>query len=155
MIPPTGRVLGVDLGSRRIGVAVTDSGQTVATGVTALTRSGDRAGDHRALAALVAEYDAVGVVVGLPISLSGDAGPAAQQVLEEVAEIRATVGVEVATQDERLTTRQAAGALRTGGRQARDQRRVIDQSAAAILLQTWVERRSGYRLSVAQDGCDH
>jgi putative Holliday junction resolvase len=148
-------LLGVDLGSRRIGVAVTDSGQTVATGVTALTRSGDRALDHRALATLVAEYDAVGVVIGLPISLSGDTGPAARHVLDEVAEIRANVGVEVATEDERLTTRQAAGALRTGGRPGRDQRRVIDQSAAALLLQTWVERRSGYRLSVSQDGCEH
>jgi putative Holliday junction resolvase len=148
-------LLGFDLGSRRIGVAVTDSGQTVATGVAALTRSGDRSADHRALAALVAEYDAVGVVVGLPISLSGRSGPAAQSVLAEVAEIRASVGVEVATEDERLTTRQAAGALRTGGRHGRDQRRVIDQSAAAILLQTWVERRSGYRLSVSQDGCEN
>jgi putative holliday junction resolvase len=155
VIPPTGRLLGVDLGSRRIGVAVTDSGQTVATGVTALTRSGDRAVDHRALAALVSEYGAVGVVVGLPISLAGHAGPAAQGVLDEVAEIRASVGVEVATEDERLTTRQAAGALRAGGRRRRDQRHVIDQSAAAVFLQTWVERRSGYRSSVSQDGCEH
>jgi putative Holliday junction resolvase len=155
VIPTTGRLLGVDLGSRRIGVAVTDSDQKLATGVTALIRSGDRAADHGALAALVAQYDAVGVVVGLPISLSGHAGPAAQSVLDEVAEIRAAVGVEVATEDERLTTRQAARTLRTGGRHGRAQRRVIDQSAAAILLQSWVERRSGYRLSVSQDGCEH
>jgi putative Holliday junction resolvase len=152
VIPTAGRLLGVDLGSHRIGVAVTDSGQTVATGVTALARSGDRARDHRALAALVAEYGAVGVVIGLPISLSGHAGPAARGVLDEVAEIRACVGVEVVTEDERLTTRQAAGALRAGGRRGRDQRHVIDQSAAAVLLQTWVERRSGYRLSDSQNG---
>jgi putative Holliday junction resolvase len=155
VIPTNGRLLGVDLGSRRIGVAVTDSGQAVATGVTTLTRSGDRAADHRALAALVAEYAAVGVVVGLPVSLSGKAGPAAQAVLDEIAEIRASVRVEVATEDERFTTRQAAGALRSGGHRGRRQRHVIDQSAAAVLLQTWVERRSGYRLSVSQDGCEH
>ena len=136
-----GRVLGVDLGSRRIGVAVTDSNQRVATGVTVLARSGERATDHQALAGLVADYEAVGVVVGLPLSLSGEAGPAARAVLEEVAEIQAAVAVEVVTVDERLTTRAAAGALRAAGRRERDQRHVIDQHAAAVLLQTWVERR--------------
>jgi putative Holliday junction resolvase len=154
VIPATGRLLGVDLGSRRIGVAVTDSDQTVATGVATLTRSGDRASDHRTLAALVADYAAVGVVVGLPVSLSGNTGPAARAVLDEIAEIRASMGVEVATEDERFTTSLAAGALRAGGHRGRRQRHVIDQSAAAVLLQTWVERRSGYRLSVSQDGCD-
>jgi putative Holliday junction resolvase len=142
VIPTHGRLLGVDLGSRRIGVAVTDSGQTVATGVMALTRSGDRAADHRALAELVADYGAVGVVVGLPVALSGRVGPAAASVLEEVGEMQASLGVEVTTQDERLTTRAAAGALRAAGHGTRQQRGVIDQSAAAELLQTWVERRS-------------
>jgi putative Holliday junction resolvase len=145
VIPSTGRLLGVDLGSRRIGIAVTDSNQTVATGVTALTRTGDRAEDHQALAALVAEYDAVGVVVGLPVSLSGRIGPAAEAVLEEVAEIRTTMRVEVATEDERLTSRAAAGALRTSGVRTRARPGVLDQSAAAALLQTWVERRSSAR----------
>jgi putative Holliday junction resolvase len=142
VIPAQGRLLGVDLGARRIGVAVTDSGQTVAAGVMALTRSGDRAADHRALAALVADYGAVGVVVGLPVTLSGQVGPAAARVLEEVGEMQASLGVEVTTQDERMTTRAAAGALRAAGHDSRRQRGVIDQSAAAELLQTWVERRS-------------
>jgi putative Holliday junction resolvase len=133
--------LGIDLGSRRIGVAVTDSDQRVATGVTVVVRSGDHATDHRALARLVADYDAVGMVVGLPLSLSGDTGLAARGVLDEVAEIRDAVGVEVVTVDERLTTRQAAGALRTAGLRERQRRRVIDQSAAAGLLETWVQRR--------------
>ena len=141
VIPTTGRLIGIDLGSRRIGVAVTDSGQTVATGVTALGRTGDRAADHRALAAVVADYGAVGVVIGLPISLSGRLGAAAVATLAEISEIRDAVGVEVVTEDERLTTRAAAGALRAGGRRERQQRGVIDQSAAAVLLQTWVERR--------------
>jgi putative Holliday junction resolvase len=134
-------VLGVDLGSRRIGVAVTDADQRVATGVTAIARSGERAKDHGALAALVDDYQAVGVVVGLPIALSGGIGPAARAVLDEVEEIRQATGVDVDTVDERLTTRAAEGALRAAGRRVRDQRGVIDQSAAAVLLQTWVERR--------------
>lgn len=139
MIPP-GRVLGVDLGSKRIGVAVTDSAQRVAFGVTVLTRTGDRVADHRALADLVAAYEAVGIVVGLPISLSGRMGPAARAVADEVAELRRRVTVEVVSVDERLTTRLAAGALRAEGRRHRDQRGVIDQTAAAVLLQTWVEQ---------------
>ena len=139
---PAGRVLGIDLGSRRIGVAITDSGQSVATGVTTLLRSGDRRIDHGALAGLVADYEAVGLVIGLPVSLSGEIGPAARAVLEEVGEIETVVGVPVVTIDERLTTVAAAGALRAAGYRSRDQRGVIDQSAAALLLQTWAERRA-------------
>ena len=142
MIPPTGRVVGVDLGSRRIGVAVTDSDQRVATGVTTLPRAGDPAADHRALARLVADYGAVGMVVGLPVSLSGQLGPAARAALEEVAQLRAALGIDVVTEDERLTTRAAARALRASGSPSRRRRNVIDQSAAAVLLQNWVERRS-------------
>lgn len=135
-----GRLLGLDLGSRRIGVAVTDSGQAVATGVQALVRSGDRRADHLAIARLVAEYEAVGVVVGVPWSLSGAAGPAADQVLAEVAELAAELDVEVVTTDERLTTVAAAGALRASGRSSRRQREVVDQTAAAVILQGYVDR---------------
>jgi putative Holliday junction resolvase len=140
MIPP-GRVLGVDLGSKRIGVAVTDSDQRIAAGVAVLPRTRDRAADHRALADLVESYQAVGIVVGLPLSLTGRMGPAAQAVAAEVAELQGRVRVEVVSVDERLTTRAAAGTLRAEGRRAREQRGVIDQNAAALLLQTWVEQR--------------
>jgi putative Holliday junction resolvase len=147
-----GRVIGIDLGSRRIGVAVTDTGQTVATAVTTVVRGDDRAADHHALSAIVEEYDAVGVVVGLPISLSGEAGPAAQGVLVEVGELRAALSLEVETTDERLTTVAAAGALRAGGRSSREQRPVIDETAAAILLQAWVDRRRSRPDTGAQVG---
>jgi putative Holliday junction resolvase len=140
-----GRVLGVDLGSRRIGVAVTDSAQTVATGVATVRRSGNRGVDHGALARLVSDYEAVEVVVGLPVSLSGDLGPAAMAVLDEVGEIRKAIDVEVSTVDERFTTVRAAAAMRTSGRREQDQRGLIDQAAAAELLQTWVARRRAER----------
>jgi putative Holliday junction resolvase len=136
----SGRLIGLDLGSRRIGVAVTDTDQTVATGVRVITRSGDRRVDHTAIAALVSEYEAAGVVVGLPLSLSGRTGPAARQVLEEVGQIADAVGVEVATMDERLTSVAAGGSLRAGGRDTRRQRPMVDQTAAALLLQTWIEK---------------
>lgn len=137
-----GRLLGLDLGSRRIGVAVTDSGRTVATGVSALERSGDRRRDHAAVAALVEDYDAVGVIVGVPYSLSGNAGPAATAALEEIEQLRGALPVEVDTIDERLTTVAAAGALRASGRRAKGSRAVIDQTAAAVLLQSWIDRHA-------------
>lgn len=135
-----GRLLGLDLGSRRIGVAVTDSARTVATGVTAVARRADRAADHAALRELVDEYDAVGVVVGVPYSMSGETGPAARAVLAEIEEMKPVLGVEVSIIDERLTTVAAAGALRAAGRDSRRSRAVIDQTAAAVLLQAWIDR---------------
>lgn len=144
MIHP-GRVLGLDLGSRRIGVAISDSGQTVATGLRAVQRGADRAADHGAIKTLVEEYEAVGVVVGLPLSLSGGTGPAARQVLEEVEQLSRYLGVEVDTVDERLTTISASGALRAAGRPSRRQKSVVDQTAAAILLQSWIDRQNNLR----------
>lgn len=139
-----GRLLGLDLGTRRIGVAVTDSGRTIATGVTTIVRSGDLTRDHAAITALVEEYGAVGVVVGVPYSLDGSKGPAASAALSEVAQLRsgvAAVGAEVVTVDERLTTVAAAGRLRSAGKKAKQARSVIDQTAAAVLLQSWIDRR--------------
>jgi len=139
---PAGRVLGFDLGERRIGVAVTDSSQAVAMAAATITRSGDEAADHGAMAGLVDEYEAVGVVVGLPLSLSGKPGPSAERVLEEVERLRVSLGVQVEMVDERFTTTVAASGLRASGRPARRQRNFIDAAAAAELLQTWLARRS-------------
>lgn len=141
MIGP-GRVIGLDLGSRRIGVAVSDGGQKLATGVDTVVRCGDRTVEHSAIAALVEEYEAAGVVIGVPISMSGEHGPAAVGISAEVEALRATLGVEVDTVDERLTTVVASAALQRSGRRAREQRPVIDRAAAAVLLQTWLDRRN-------------
>lgn len=138
---PEGRVVGVDLGSRRIGIAISDTGQSVATPVTTLRRGRTVEQDHRAIAGVVDEYGAIGTVVGVPVSLSGEVGPAAKAVLEEVDELRSRLNVEVETVDERFTTTAAAGTLRASGRDSRKQRELIDQFAAAELLQTWLERR--------------
>lgn len=134
-----GRLIGLDLGRARIGVAVSDQEQTVATGVCSLSRSGDRAADHAGIAELVAEYEAGGVVVGVPYSLSGAVGPAAAAALDEVAALSGALAVPVATVDERLTTVAAAGSLRAGGRRSKQQRAVIDQTAAAVILQSWLD----------------
>ena len=133
------RALALDVGTRRIGVAVSDGDGRVATPYEVVVRSGDRAADHRRVAALVAETGAGVVVVGLPLSLDGGLGPAARAILAEVEELRAGLGVEVVTWDERLSTVEAERSLREMGVRKGDRRRVVDQVAATVILQSWLE----------------
>jgi putative Holliday junction resolvase len=135
------RALGIDLGSRRIGVAVSDATGTLASPHEVVARSGDRALDHRTLVEMAAELGAERIVVGLPLSLDGSIGPAARAVLDEVDALAATTAVPVETYDERLTTVTADRTLREQGRKGRDRRNVIDMVAAAVLLQAWLDGR--------------
>lgn len=136
------RVLGIDLGSKRIGVAVSDATGMLASPLTVLQRSGDPAADHRALADLVRQEEAQRVVVGLPLSLSGTVGPAARAALEEAAAMAAVVGVPVETFDERLTTVQASRSMIDQQLRAKTRKRIIDKVAAAVMLQAWLESRA-------------
>jgi putative Holliday junction resolvase len=133
------RTVGLDLGERRIGVALCDSGGLLATPYEVLARSGDRARDHRAIAALVEEASAVRVVVGLPRSLDGSRGTAEGAVLDELEQLRAVLPVPVFTHDERLTTVTAERSLRGAGLDGRRRRQVVDQVAAAVILQAWLD----------------
>ena len=135
------RVVGLDLGTKRIGVAVSDPSGTVATPHSVLARTGSRAADHRAVAAVVEEYEAELLVVGLPRSMDGSLGPAAQGALAEVDELADALPVPVETVDERLTTVSADRVLRDAAVKGEARRRVIDKVAAAILLQTWLDGR--------------
>lgn len=135
-----GRVIGVDLGSRRIGLALSDDGRTVASAFMVVGRSSSHAEDHRHLAGIVAETGANMVVVGLPLSLSGGAGPAAQAVKAEVAELRQVLPVPIEYCDERYSTVIAQRALAAGGRRPAMRRAVVDKVAAAAILQTWLDR---------------
>jgi putative Holliday junction resolvase len=135
------RALGIDLGSRRIGVAVSDPTGTLASPHDVVARSGDRSHDHRTLLALAADLGVERIVVGLPLSLDGTIGPAARAVLDEVDELAATTAVPVETYDERLTTVTAERTLREQGRKGRDRRDVVDMVAAAVLLQAWLDGR--------------
>jgi putative Holliday junction resolvase len=133
------RAVALDLGTRRIGVALSDSDGTVATPYETVHRSGDRRRDHRRIAQLVDETDAEIVVVGLPRSLDGSVGPAARAILEEVDEIGATVGAEVVTWDERLSTVQAERSMQAMGVRGGARRRIVDQLAATVILQSWLD----------------
>lgn len=136
------RVLGIDLGSKRIGVAVGDTAIGVATPVEVLLRRGaDRAADRRALRDRVIEWEAGLVVVGLPLSLDGSDGPAAIAARAEVDELARVVGVPVELHDERLSTVTAHHALREAGVASRKRKQVVDAMAATVILQDWFDRR--------------
>ena len=137
---PAGRAIGLDLGSKRIGVAVSDSGRTVATPIEVVARSRDAARDRVRIGEIVREWEATTVVVGLPLSLSGQVGPAARAALTEVDALRATLGVQVETYDERLSTVTAERSLMEQSLRAPARRRVVDKVAAAVMLQAWLDR---------------
>jgi putative Holliday junction resolvase len=139
--PGRGRRLGIDVGSVRIGVASSDPDAILATPVETVRR--ERSDRHlRRLAQLVAEYEAVEVVVGLPRTLADRTGPAAQDAID-VAEAlaRRIAPTPVRMADERLTTVTAQRSLREAGVRSRGQRAVIDQAAAVGILQSWLDQR--------------
>jgi putative Holliday junction resolvase len=136
------RVLAVDLGTRRIGVAVSDPSGTLASPYEVVQRSGDRQRDHRHLLALAEEVGAERVLVGLPLSLDGGRGPAAVAAQDEIDELAAASPVPVEACDERLTTVTAQRILREQGVPAKAQRQVVDKVAAAVMLQSWLDGRS-------------
>jgi putative Holliday junction resolvase len=145
------RALGLDLGSRRIGVAVSTSDGSLATPYEVLDRAKDRSTDHRAIARLAADEAVEILVVGLPLSLDGTDGPAATAARAEAAELGAATGLPVELWDERLTTVTADRQLAELDLDARARRRVVDKVAAAVMLQAWLDHR---RLATAIEDPD-
>jgi putative holliday junction resolvase len=137
-----GRVLGLDLGSKRVGIALSDRSGTIASPFTVLQRSGSLKRDHEAIARLVVEEECERVVVGLPLSLDGTLGRAAQSAIDEAERLATVVGVPVETYDERLTTVSADRALIEAKMRADARRRVVDKVAAAVMLQAWIDRQN-------------
>lgn len=135
------RALGIDLGSRRIGVAVSDRSGTIASPLTVLQRSGSQRRDHQSIAELVTEEEAEVVVVGLPLNMDGSMGESARAAIAEAEALATVVGVPVLTCDERRTTVTAQQAMRAAGTRAADQRESIDKVAAAVMLQHWLDGR--------------
>lgn len=129
--------MALDLGSARTGVAVSDELGMLAQPWKTLP-GGDAALD--AVTAAVAEVRPSRVLVGLPRNMDGTYGPAAESARAFAEKLRAVADCPVDLWDERLTTVAAQRALRESGRKARDQRGVIDQVAAQILLQSWLDR---------------
>ncbi|HMM96044.1 Holliday junction resolvase RuvX [Phycicoccus sp.] len=149
--PGRGARLGVDVGSVRVGVAVSDPDGLLATPLETVPRTAEGPpvtsdDDVERIADLVAEHGVVRVVVGLPKSLSGDEGPAAQRARTYASVLAVRVApVPVRLLDERLTTVDAHRVLRQSGVAGRRQRAVVDQAAAVLILQAALdaERTTG------------
>ncbi len=135
------RAVGLDLGEKRIGVAISDSSGNVATPYEVVFRTGNRDEEHRKIRAIVEEVEAEILVIGLPLSLDGSEGKAAQGAKAEAEAIGRIVSVPVEMHDERLTTVEAERLLKEQGLKAPERRKVVDKVAAAILLQAWMEGR--------------
>jgi putative holliday junction resolvase len=133
------RALGIDLGSKRIGVAIGDRTGTIASPLSVLQRSGSQRRDHQAIAKLAAEEEVEIIVVGLPLNMNGSVGPAAQAAIAEAAKLATVVAVAVVTFDERRTTVTADQAMMEANMSAPARRRIVDKIAAAVMLQGWLD----------------
>jgi putative holliday junction resolvase len=137
----SGRVLGVDVGTVRVGLALSDATGTLASPLETLRRAKNHA-DLDRLAALVVEHEVTEVVVGEPVHLSGASGASAEDAGNYAQELADRIpDVPVILIDERLSTVTAASHLREGGIDSRKQRAVIDQAAAVVILQQFLDSR--------------
>jgi putative Holliday junction resolvase len=134
------RVLGLDVGDVRIGVALSDETATIAGGLPTLVRVGPRK-DVRAVAALVRAHEVAEVVVGLPRRLDGSLGPQAEKVQAFATDLRQSVRIPVHEWDERFTSVEATRVLVEGGVRRRDRKQSVDKVAAVLILQGFLDSR--------------
>lgn len=132
-----GRVLGLDLGDARIGVAISDDRRRIAVPLGTV-RTGAPA-DVKAIADLVHGHGVKLVVIGHPLHLSGEAGERAHHAERFAEALDAFLDVPVLLQDERLSSVEADRALREAGASGRERRRTVDRSAATVILQAWLD----------------
>lgn len=135
------RAMGIDLGTKRIGIAISDISGTIASPHSVLQRSRSRRVDHEQIARIVTEEEVEIVVVGLPLSMSGARSTAARAATDEARHLATVLTVPVEMFDERLTTVTADRVLREADISASERRRYVDKVAAAVLLQAWLDRR--------------
>lgn len=136
-VAAAGRVLALDLGDARIGVAISDDRRRIAVPLGTVRTGAPQ--DVKAIAALVAEHGATLVVVGHPLLLSGQAGERAHHAERFAGALEALLEVPVLLQDERLSTVEADRALAEAGASGRQRRRTVDRSAATVVLQAWLD----------------
>ena len=139
------RYLGLDVGNRRIGVAVSDELGLTAQPVMTLERRHNHRDDLRSLARLARRFGVAGIVVGNPLHLSGEVSPQAAKTQAFAAELGELTGLPIHLWDERLTTREAHRILYEAGHARQEHKRVVDQVAAALVLQEFLEQGLGNR----------
>lgn len=135
------RVLGLDVGSKRIGIAISDPLGITAQGLETLQRKNKRL-DFEALAKLVRDHGVSEIVVGFPLRMSGEEGIQAEKMQRFAEELRERVGLPVHLWDERLTSAEANRLLRETEMSIKRRGQVVDQMAAVLILQSWMEHRS-------------
>ena len=133
------RALGVDLGTKRIGIALSNSERTLATPYCVIHRSKNTLDDYAQIIAIANEWEASTLIFGLPISLDGTLGPAARKTNEEIQDIGKLTEIGIETFDERFTTITAERMLREQNKGRRKSRDLVDQIAASIILQAWLD----------------
>jgi putative Holliday junction resolvase len=136
------RYLGLDIGSRRIGVAVSDELGLTAQPVLTLERRNRRREDLRSLARLCRRFGVVGIVVGNPLHLSGESSPQAARTQAFAVELGELTGLPIHLWDERLTSHEAHQILYQAGHARQQHRNVVDQVAATLILQSFLENRA-------------
>jgi putative Holliday junction resolvase len=136
------RALGIDPGSKRIGLAVSDPSGTVASPLAVLQRSRSKRHDLEEIARIASDEEVGVIVYGLPLSMDGSEGPAAKAAIAEADRLATFVDVPIEMHDERLTTVTADRAMLDAGLNAVERRKVVDKIAAAIMLQSWLDSRS-------------
>jgi putative holliday junction resolvase len=134
------RYLALDVGSKRIGVAVSDELGLTAQPVLTLERRRNPREDLRSLARLARKFNVAGIVVGNPVHLSGAASPRSAKTHSLAAELGTLTGLPIHLWDERLTTRAAHEILYQAGHARQQHRRVVDQVAATLILQSFLDR---------------
>jgi putative Holliday junction resolvase len=136
------RYLGLDVGSRRIGVAVSDELGLTAQPVLTLERRSRPREDLRSLARLCRRFSVAGIVVGNPLQLSGEPGDRAAKTHAFAAELGELTGLPIHFWDERLTTREAHEILYKAGHARQKHRKVVDQVAATLILQSFLDEKT-------------
>jgi putative holliday junction resolvase len=137
----SGRILGLDVGSKRIGIAVSDPLGITAQGLETLQRRNKRL-DFEALAELVRTYSVAEIVVGFPLRMSGEEGVQAEKMQRFAEELRERLKLPVHLWDERLTSAEANRLLRETEMSIRRRGQVVDRMAAVLILQSWMEHRA-------------
>ena len=131
---PEQRILGLDVGAKTIGVALSDVGRTIATPCTTIRR-GKFAGDAEALGTLIGEHDIGALVIGLPVNMDGSEGPRCQSVRQFAANLLERIDIAVAFWDERLSTVAAERVLLEADVSRKRRAELVDKMAAAYILQ--------------------
>ena len=142
--PPRSALIGLDLGTKTIGVAVSDPDRKLATGVTTVARKNFTA-DAKELLALATERNAVGFVLGLPVNMDGSEGPRAQSTRAFARNFAKLTELPIALWDERLSTAAVERGLIEADMSRKRRAEVIDQHAAAYILQGALDRLAGLR----------